>query len=407
MKGVFLINDDELLQQLQNASILKKDEFIFHNNLESIQQSIEDKCIDAWVLSDRFFDFLGLCEYIEEINERRHENTQIIVLLSNHHDARKNEQYVRFFLTHHIKYIVPGCSSALIVGKIFELIRGEGSKKNGNKNVVLFMGSTPNIGTTVVSFGTSFQIAKQTDKEIAYICLNLKSSKIHRYLGIDQPFTTLDGIRAEIKSHGLTEERMKQYCEKLKDQPNLYVLFGNMIREQAEYYTMDDIDYLLTILSATFDLCIVEVNAYWDNAATISSLMYADTKIILSTTKLVDFQEDLNRWLKSLSPVFDIEPHHFDLFITQTHSNFKSNGFRIRDVRKETEMNVIGHLSKLEHMDEWLNQGRIVDLLNSEPKLYESLSDVVHMVMKLYDLEMNHPQLNTGWFQRLERKLLI
>jgi hypothetical protein len=400
VKVAFLLDDEQLIQRFIEKNPNKEVELDFFNHSESMLSALSIKQFDTLILSDRNFEFLLLCEFIElikEINE-----TRIILLLSNQHDGKNQEKYIKYCLTNEIIYIHPGQTVSIIAEKVYNHIF---YKKTGeppiNKNIIMFMGSTPNIGTTVVSYSAAMLIANQTEQQVAYVCLNLKSSKIHNYMGIHQPVTTLDGIRAEIKSRGLTEERLRQYCINNKDIPNFYVLLGNMVREQAEFYTVEDVHHLLDILSAAFDLCVVEVNAYWDNAATISGLLCASTKIVVTSNQLGSFQEDLDRWIKSGSPIFDIDVQSFDLFITQLQKKPLANGYRIKDVRKETGMNIIGRLNRLEQVDEFLNQGRINDFAMNDPQLIRGLSGMINMLITLYRLDIKKPLAKRNWLNRL------
>lgn len=400
MKIALLTHDEQLIQGFIEKKPNQEDELDFFNQSETLRSSISKKLFETVVLSDRDFDFTSLCEYVDLIKELH--DLKIIILLSNRHYHLEQAKYIKYCLTNEIYYIHPGQTISIIVEKVYNQIFHERSiDSSTNKNIVLFMGTTPNIGTTVVSYSTAMQIAKQTEQQIAYICLNLKSSKIHKYMGIHHPLRTLDGIRAEIKSQGLIKERIRQYCINHKETPNFYVLPGNMVREQAEFYTMEDIRHLLDIASSAFDLCVIEVNAYWDNAATISGLLCADTKVVVSSNQLGNFQEDMDRWLKSGSSIFDLDFNSFDLFITQLQKNQITNGFRIKDVRKETGMNIVGRLDRLEQVDELLNQGRIDDLATNDPQLSKGLSGMINMLIALYRLERKSTLARKSWLNRV------
>lgn len=395
---VALLFEDELLihrfkeQKSENALLLY---FDHPERLLASRQSF-----DAVVLSDRFFNFSSLCEYIELIREE-HKEIKITVLLSNKHNVNSNEKYIKYCLSNQIHYVHPGQSASQIKERVYQhVFGGVEIERPNNKNVVVFLGSTPNVGTTVASFCTAMQIARQTKQQIGYICLNLKSSKIHKYMGIDQPAVTLDGIRAEVTSQGLNKERLKSYCVSFKETANLHVLFGNLMREQAEFYSVEDINHLLNTCSAAFDLCIVEVSAYWDNAATVCALLYADTKIVVSTSQLGHFQEDMNRWLKSISPVFDIDIGSFDLFVTQIQGS-SNDSFRLKDIRKETGMNIVGHMRACPFINEHLNQGKISDLAINHSGIVKDLSGLVNMLATLYHLEKIHPLDKKKWINRL------
>jgi len=122
-----------------------------------------------------------------------------------------------------------------------------------------FAGSTPNIGTSLTAYGTAHRIASLTGRKVGFLCLNLKSAKTHLYLGIDKPDVTLDGVRPELRAGTLTGEKLRQYAFRAPGPGELSVLFGNLSREQAEYYEPEDMSRLLAAAREAFDLTVADV----------------------------------------------------------------------------------------------------------------------------------------------------
>lgn len=254
--------------------------------------------------------------------------------------------------------------------------------------LVVFIGSTPNIGTTFASFGAAVRLARLTERTVGYICLNLKSSKLHRYLGIEKPEGTLDQLRADIRSMDLRPERLRTVCEPIKGCPNLRIMFGNRLREQAEYFTAEDMDHLLQTARQTFDVCVIEVNAYWDNAATICGLLRADTRILVTTPDLTHFQEDIDRWLRGLCPVIGISDNRFDLLLTQFNRSGGSAGIRSQDIRKETGLPLIGVIGKYGEFTETVNQGKLLELLSGTHPFNRDLEGIARQIAAGFGLQL-------------------
>src|SRR5690606_27140732 len=104
-----------------------------------------------------------------------------------------------------------------------------------------------NIGTTVAAFAAAYRIAEQSKLPVAYLCLHLKSSKLHRYLGLDEPEQTLDKLQPELRAFSLTSRKLQQSMYKVQKLPQLSVLFGNLNRDQAEFYLPQHIEHLLSV----------------------------------------------------------------------------------------------------------------------------------------------------------------
>lgn len=162
--------------------------------------------------------------------------------------------------------------------------------------LLTFLGTTPNIGTTLLAFASSVRIAERTGKRVAYLCLNLKSSKLHRYIGIDDPHASLDELLPTLRNESLSKEQLHHAMHRYHNQLELYVLFGNRYRETAEYYGVEELTHLIDTARKLYDYVLLDVNAYWDNAGTISALLETEALVLTTTEALSHFQEDYIAW---------------------------------------------------------------------------------------------------------------
>lgn len=249
-----------------------------------------------------------------------------------------------------------------------------------NGGIVCFCGTTPNIGTTVVAFGTAIELARRMENDVAYICLNLKSSKIHRYLGVDEPVDSLDEFRAEIRARALSPDRLrrKAWRDPRRELPaNLFVVFGNRLREQADYFSGEDVSYFLENARRAFQLCVVDVHAFWDNAATVTTMQKANVRLLVTTPDITHFQEDMDRWFKTLAPYADIGTS--DIRLVLNHPNAPGSvGVAAAEICRETGSELAGVIPHCSEMLSVLNQGRIHDVFrrfSAVDKSVRSLTD--------------------------------
>lgn len=228
----------------------------------------------------------------------------------------------------------------------------------GHGELIVFTGSTPNIGTTVLAFGTAALLARLSGEPVGYLCLNLKSSKLHHYVGLEPCPPGVDQIRAEMRSGSLTPGFLKSRMVQIKGAPGVHVLFGPLQREQAEFYQPEDIGHLLDIAKQCFPRCVVEVNAYWDNAATLAALLQADERILVTSPELGHFQEDVNRGVKQMAPLFGMSAEGFLLAVTQHH---RGEGLTPQDAAKETGMRLAAVVKADPELRRQLGQGRLAE----------------------------------------------
>ncbi len=399
---VLLSADEELNQRWLSYRKGGIERYFTYSEPHELLEVLDRQSIDHAVLSDRYFDFGSFCDYTESLRERQ-PNIRISVLLSDRHDRLLNERWMKTCLANGYFWISPHRTKEMIIQQLQEYMSGSPSVVHEPRSkLMVFVGSTPNIGTTLVSFGTAVELARATAHRVGYICLNLKSSKLHRYLGNERPTYTLDQLRAELRSQSLTRDKLLQACESLRGVPNMHVLFGNMLREQAEFYMPEDIAHLLKVARTTFEICIVEVNAYWDNAATLGGLLEADSKYLITTNELTHFQEDTNRWLNNLCHTFGIPPSGFDLIVNQSDRQSGTAVLRLKDIRRETAMNVLGQIHRHPSVVESMNQGKLLELLLGRHPVQKELFRITDAMIRYHQFERKPVQLDRSegksWF---------
>ncbi|OXS52360.1 hypothetical protein B1A99_34370 [Cohnella sp. CIP 111063] len=264
-----------------------------------------------------------------------------------------------------------------------------------------FAGSTPNIGTSLTAFGTAYRIAALTGRKVGFLCLNLKSAKTHLYLGVDKPDVTLDGVRPELRAGTLTGDKLSRYAFRPSKPGGLHVLFGNLSREQAEYYEPEDMKQLLAASREAFDLTIADVSAYWDNAATICAMREADERFLVTTGSLSHFQEDVHRWTGQVGPQFGMSPEQFQLVLLQGNHRSTGGGFGMKEIRKETGCTEFTELKLLESVHLQLDSGRLDEWLASEEKHAAAFDAVAEPLIGRLNWSDRLQKTNRPWMRRL------
>ncbi len=264
---------------------------------------------------------------------------------------------------------------------------------SGNKvPVIVFAGTTPNIGTTCAAFATAWHLAKQSAKPIAFLCLNLKSSKLHCYLGVEQREHTLGKLAAELRASQLSETALLETMYKVPENSNLFVLFGNQNREQAEFYLPGHIELLLQRTKSLFSAVIVDVSAYWDNAATICAMQRGDRIVMVSTAALSHFQEDVNGWLAPSKVMYRLEQQYFEAILIQFP--WKYYAFRQTVINKEIGMPVAACMELSESLFASLDQGTYMSWLEENGK--KQMSSYAKVLAKKYGLLQTESKQNNN-----------
>lgn len=233
----------------------------------------------------------------------------------------------------------------------------------GFEGVITFIGTTPNIGTTLCAVTAAYRLAEITGQQIGYICLNFKSSKLHRYLGIDVPLATIDDLLPQLRSNSLSSSMLDSAMYTAPHHPSVNILFGNRYREMAEYYSDQEVNQLIILAKQRFKYVILDSSAYWDSAGSICSLQQAEHIIVVTTDALSHFQEDGRAWFGRMSSFIELERSHYYALIIRQHR--QSKGYRQHEIINELDMLLLGEtelpLPLLDSLDEgdlvgWLTQ---------------------------------------------------
>ncbi|WP_138755175.1 hypothetical protein [Paenibacillus sinopodophylli] len=250
--------------------------------------------------------------------------------------------------------------------------------------LAVFVGTTPNIGTTAAAFAAAYRIGEESGKPIGYLCLNLKSAKMHRYLGVDEPLVTLDKLRPELRSYSLTPDMLRRAAYPVPHQPNVQVLFGNMMRDQAEYFTPEEAEHLLAVAEQTFAFVIADVGAYWDNAATICALRKAGSRVLVTTPLLSHFQEDGRRWIGQVSPLFGINPEQYDAILI--NGPWRNGGYQMKHICKELGTSALGQLQLSEQVSTQLDNGTYAQWLKTDSGGTEAMRGPAKAIMQRHGI---------------------
>jgi len=270
---------------------------------------------------------------------------------------------------------------------------------NAKSLLVTFIGTTPNIGTTTAAFAAAYRLAEMLREPVGYLCLNLKSAKLHRYLRVDRPAVTLDRLRPELQSSAMTPAVLRQAMYRLAAQPNLNVLFGSLMRDQAEFYTPAEVDNLLRAAREMFRITVADVGPYWDNAATVAAVRSADTRILATTGALSHFQEDGRRWIGQLSPLFGVPSGDYELLLI--HPPWKNGGYAMKDVRKELELPAIGELKLTEPLLSGLDSGRLEEWLRDNEQGKRAMKPAAEGILRRHGM-LRPPDMRVQpWYRRL------
>ncbi|REE85375.1 hypothetical protein A8990_112104 [Paenibacillus taihuensis] len=265
--------------------------------------------------------------------------------------------------------------------------------------LLTFFGTTPNIGTTVTAFAAACRVAQYSGLSVGYLDLNLKSAKLHRFVGVDRPTATLDALRPELRTGTLTPDKLARSMYVSGAVPGLHMLFGNLLRDQAEFYAMEEIEHLLEAAEAAFDIVIADAGAYWDNAAILCALRRADRRLMATTGALSHFQEDGQRWVKQLSALYGIGIHDYEAIVI--HQPWGKGGFQVKEICKEMGVALLGEMALSQPMLSQLDRGTLDEWMMRSEQGKEAMKEPAQRMIAAYGLKRPAKLVVQPWYKKL------
>lgn len=258
-------------------------------------------------------------EWLSYLKSKVAQSTRIIVTLSDHTDSLYREIIKRICIDLGISLIPNGLTAQELADEIFSRLYGKqkGTGANEIGRIITFLSASPKDGATTIAISTAACAAQRLpDRKILLVDFNLKSPEVRDHLHVtsDKGYPL---IQADCDAGTLEKSALMKACEQLKGIDNLFVLTGIQRREWAEKITLDEVDHLLTVARSTFDLVIVDVHTYPDQAATLKSVKDADDRLVVVQPIITSYQSSWNDWFGSVWQHYGLSENDFHLVMNR------------------------------------------------------------------------------------------
>src|SRR5690606_7690234 len=106
------------------------------------------------------------------------------------------------------------------------------------------------------------------------------------------------------------------------------ILTGIQRREWAEKITIEEIQHFLKIAKNSFDLVLVDIHTYPDQAATIKCVKDANERLVVVQPIITSYQSSWNDWFNSVWKHYDLAETDFHLVMNRD-TKTAMDGFQI------------------------------------------------------------------------------
>lgn len=284
-----LLEDAKLVHELDQIEI-------FQVNKINPSQSTQGEVL---IISDRMVHHNELYTYSNRNHLKKY------YLVSNSYDDQLHKQIKTICDSLNIRMLPPRLTIDQIISDIYEELFP--SEEDSSSNIVTMISSIPNVGLTSTTLSLATAIGSLTDAKVGVLGLDAWDDgvdQISQYKG-----KYLNEIKTQLTNKLLDTDSFLELFHKDEKAP-FYYLAGNRNTKMERLFTIEEMDYLISLAKRTFDLVILDAGSHWDNANIIQSLKHADLKLII-----------MNQQRKSIKK-FDLIDQHILLPLGYKRSEF-------------------------------------------------------------------------------------
>lgn len=175
---------------------------------------------------------------------------------------------------------------------------GKGQRKSGHRTgkVAAVWSAASKDGATTVAVNTALAIAALSKLNVGLIDANLRNPEIRPHLNLDHNNPSHFQLRPKLQTQTLLPEELLKTCSTYRKMPRLHILTGTQRRDTAADMTPEMMAHLLQTARQTFDITIVDLNAYPDNAATVCAVRDADIRMLVTQNNYASYRVSWGEW---------------------------------------------------------------------------------------------------------------
>ena len=172
-------------------------------------------------------------------------------------------------------------------------------------------------GATTVAAGTAAALARETPLKIGLLDLNFKNPELRIQLNLPDAGKRYVPLRSKLQMGTLRSSELIDAMSPYRKNPNLQVLPGTFRRDTAADWSPEMIASLLAVCRDTFDVTIVDVSSYPDNAATVCAVRSADERWYVARNHRSSYMWNWSEWYECCWRQCGVEPEQIGMVLNR------------------------------------------------------------------------------------------
>lgn len=197
---------------------------------------------------------------------------------------------------------------------------GPASEKatGSNRGIIAAVWSAANKdGATTVAVNTAITLAACSQLTVGLLDLNLKNPEIRYGLQLKDPLKSNLTLRPRLQTGTLSPNDLLDACQTYRKTPRLHILAGTHRRDTAADLTPGMVEHLLVTCRSAFDVTIVDVSSFPDNAATVCAVKHAEEKWLIAQPDFASHRWSWTEWFECYWKYVALEPRDVSLVLNR------------------------------------------------------------------------------------------
>ncbi|WP_309122379.1 hypothetical protein [Paenibacillus sp.] len=152
-------------------------------------------------------------------------------------------------------------------------------------------------GATTIAGNVALTLARESPTlRVGLLDLNLKNPELRVALRVPDVGRTNAALRPKLQTGALSPAELREAAVPYRKTPNLRVLYGTHRRDTAADVSPEMMETLLSVCRQTFDVTIVDVSSFPDNAATVCAVRGGDVRWLVAANRSHSYLWSWTEW---------------------------------------------------------------------------------------------------------------
>lgn len=286
-------------------------------NARELFYSALQQPFDAVIVHEELFAEVYPWEWIQALRERQPLAKVIVVTSDSVYDSLLQEVAERLALE--AGFVLTPLNAAADELAVFALRELFGAKEAEPEErsagiVAVVWSAACKDGATTVALNTAATLAKFAPSlQIGLLDLNLKNPEMRIMLRQSGTGRSNVMLRPKLQTGTLRPAELREAMTPFRRSPNLRWLPGTYRRDTAADVSPDMMSALLAVCRSTFDVTILDVSSYPDNAATVCAVRTADVRWLVARNRSSSYLWSWNEWYECYWKLCGVSPGDISL----------------------------------------------------------------------------------------------